>query len=103
MSELGQRPARVGVRELRQNLSVYLNRGRDGERLVVTEHGRPVAELAPLGSISRSTLERLIEEGRARPAKGNLASLGSPPSVGRPPASPTASEELLAMRQEEPV
>ena len=32
-------PARVGVRELRQNLSVYLDRVKAGETLTVTEHG----------------------------------------------------------------
>jgi prevent-host-death family protein len=39
---------RVGVRELRQNLSVYLRRVRRGEKLEVTERGRPVAILQPL-------------------------------------------------------
>jgi prevent-host-death family protein len=40
-------PARVGVRELRQNLSVYLDRVKEGETLTVTEHGVVVAVLAP--------------------------------------------------------
>jgi prevent-host-death family protein len=102
MSDAGQRPARIGVRELRQNLSVYLDRVKDGERLVVTEHGQPVAELTPLASGSMSTLERLVAEGRARPAKGNLADLGSPLVVERPRGVRTASEELLALREEEP-
>jgi len=39
---------RVGVRELRQNLSVYLRRVRRGEKLEVTERGRPVAVLQPI-------------------------------------------------------
>ncbi|MEJ7716708.1 MAG: type II toxin-antitoxin system prevent-host-death family antitoxin [Thermoleophilaceae bacterium] len=38
----------VGVRELRQNLSRYLDRVKDGERLVVTERNRPVAVLEPV-------------------------------------------------------
>jgi prevent-host-death family protein len=42
--------ANVGVRELRQNLSRYLDRVKGGETLVVTEHGREVARLVPLGS-----------------------------------------------------
>lgn len=42
--------ARVGVRELRQNLSRYLDRVKDGEDLVVTEHGREVARLVPAAS-----------------------------------------------------
>src|SRR5829696_9130933 len=40
----------VGVRELRQNLSRYLDRVKAGEALVVTEHGREVARLVPLAS-----------------------------------------------------
>ena len=42
MSDRATNP-RVGVRELRQNLSVYLDRVKDGETLEVTEHGHPVA------------------------------------------------------------
>jgi prevent-host-death family protein len=41
---------RVGVRELRQNLSKYLDRVKDGDDLVVTEHGRVVARLLPAGA-----------------------------------------------------
>ncbi len=39
----------VGVRELRQNLSRYLERVKAGEALDVTEHGRLVARLSPAG------------------------------------------------------
>ena len=41
---------RVGVRELRQNLSKYLDRVKAGEALVVTERGRQVARLIPAGA-----------------------------------------------------
>jgi prevent-host-death family protein len=55
----------VGVAELRQNLSKYLRRVAEGERLVVTDRNRPVAELGP---VSRGgTLDRLIAEGRVAP------------------------------------
>jgi prevent-host-death family protein len=37
----------VGVRELRQNLSRYLERVKEGETLTVTERGREVARLVP--------------------------------------------------------
>jgi prevent-host-death family protein len=53
----------VGVAELRQNLSRYLRRVAQGERLVVTDHNRPVAELGPPPSTGR-VLDRLIAEGR---------------------------------------
>ena len=39
--------ARAGIRELRQNLSRYIDRVKAGETIEVTEHGRPVALLAP--------------------------------------------------------
>jgi len=40
----------VGVRELRQNLSKYLERVKEGETLTVTERGTEVARLIPSGA-----------------------------------------------------
>ncbi|MBI4896888.1 MAG: type II toxin-antitoxin system prevent-host-death family antitoxin [Actinobacteria bacterium] len=54
----------VGVAELRQNLSKYLRRVENGERLVVTDHNKPVAELGPAPSTGRE-LDLVIAEGRA--------------------------------------
>lgn len=53
----------VGVAELRQNLSKYLRLVDEGERLVVTDRNRPVAELGPPSSTGEA-LDRLIAEGR---------------------------------------
>jgi len=39
----------VGARELKVRLGRYLRRVREGRTLVVTDRGRPVAELRPLG------------------------------------------------------
>jgi prevent-host-death family protein len=58
---------RVGVRELRQNLSVYLQRVRAGQTLEVTDRGTPVAILAPL-SANVEGLQRQIRAGRVRPS-----------------------------------
>ena len=58
-----RRKSDVGVRELRQNLSVYLERVKKGESLTVTEHGQPVAILRPLAE-STGLLDRLVAEGR---------------------------------------
>jgi prevent-host-death family protein len=57
----------VGIAELRQNLSKYLRRVERGERLLVTDRNRPVAELGPPPSSSR--LDELIAEGRVRPPR----------------------------------
>lgn len=62
----------VGVAELRQNLSVYLRRVNRGERLVVTDRNRPVAELGPPPSTG-AELDRLIAEGLvSRPRRTTL-------------------------------
>jgi len=61
----------VGVRELRQNLSVYLRRVTAGETLRVTERGTDVALLTPLPERS-SALGRLIASGRLKPAQADL-------------------------------
>ena len=66
----------VGIAELRQNLSVYLRRVANGERLIVTDRNRPVAELGPPAT-PESSLDRLIADGRVtRPTR-----LGFPPPL----------------------
>ncbi len=57
---------------LRQNLSKCLRLVQEGERLVVTERNRPVAELGPPPTTGEA-LDRLIAEGRvSRPARRRL-------------------------------
>jgi prevent-host-death family protein len=68
MCYMAARSGRVGVRELRQNLSVYLARVKKGQALTVTEHGQAVAELRPL-PVPADALARLVEEGRVVPAR----------------------------------
>lgn len=62
----------VGVAELRQNLSRYLRRVEQGERLLVTDRNRPIAELGPPPSTG-AALDRLIADGKvARPIRHGL-------------------------------
>ena len=70
----------VGVRELRQNLSVYLDRVKKGEALTVTEHGAAVAILRPLPA-APTVLARLVAEGRATVPKRSLRDLPRPVNV----------------------
>jgi prevent-host-death family protein len=92
---------RVGVRELRQNLSVYLDRVKEGERLEVTEHGRPVALLVPLPP-EEDQIARLVAEGKMRPAKGSLGAwLRENPPLPAVPGEKTLTQILLEMRDEE--
>jgi prevent-host-death family protein len=57
----------VGVRELRNHLSRYLHRVRDGDEVVVTDRGRAIARVVPVGS--ERILDRLIAEGIVTPAR----------------------------------
>ena len=45
--------ADVGIRELKQRLSEYLDRAERGELVVVTDRGRPKALLGPLPGHAR--------------------------------------------------
>jgi len=80
MRTLVKSEVEVGVRELRQNLSVYLARLSEGTIYRVTDRGHAVALLIPLPTASTS-VERLVATGRAEPAKRDLLSLGRPPGM----------------------
>lgn len=86
---------RVGVRELRQNLSVYLRRVLEGDSFEVTHRGQPVAVLTSLPE-SATPLGRLVAQGKASEPVGDLLDLG-PPS-GRPTTD--ASDALCEQRGE---
>lgn len=57
----------VGVRELKAKLSEFIGRAAKGESVIVTDRGRPVAQLGPLSGYS--AVERGIEEGWIEPPK----------------------------------
>jgi prevent-host-death family protein len=100
MSETRQGPARVGVRELRQNLSIYLDRVKKGETLEVTEHGQPIAQLGPRPAKAISIIDRMVAEGRITPATFDHRKI-PPPPPNPDPGGPTLTEILLEMRDEE--
>ncbi len=60
--------ADVGVRELKQHLSEYLERAARGELLRVTDRGRPKALLGPLPG--RARVEEGIADGWITPGSG---------------------------------
>jgi len=80
---------------LRQNLSVYLRAVAAGKTLEVTEHGRPVAVLAPLPPAA-SLIERLVTAGRSTKPVGDLLDLGRP----RGRVSRRASAALYELRRD---
>jgi prevent-host-death family protein len=60
--------ADVGVRELKQRLSEYLDRAERGELVRVTDRGRPKALLGPLPG--RARVEEGVAEGWIAPGSG---------------------------------
>ncbi len=57
--------ASVGVRDLKNRLSAHLDRIKAGEEIIVTEHGRPIARLIPVGAdVDRVTA--LVDAGIVR-------------------------------------
>ena len=57
----------VGIRELKAKLSEHLQRVDEGETIIVTDRGRPVARLVPYDT--SSAVERGIVEGWIEPAR----------------------------------
>jgi prevent-host-death family protein len=57
----------IGIRELRDGLSRHLAEVRDGHTVTITDHGKPIARIIPVGTPSR--LEQLRAEGRITPAE----------------------------------
>jgi prevent-host-death family protein len=67
----------VGSRELKVRLGAYLRRVRQGQTLIVTDRGEPVAELRPLASENTrdAILAKLEASGAVtRPTRKRLSS-----------------------------
>lgn len=73
----GHKVSTVGVRELKNRLTHYLRRTKQGEEVVVTERGKPIAVIQPIQSAQK------LESLEARLAK--LAALGIVTLPTRPP------------------
>jgi prevent-host-death family protein len=86
----------VGVRELRQNLSRYLERVKDGETLTVTERGVEVARLVPSRPEIDPYYAKLAEKYGATIPTGSLVEAieNLPPLANPAPAGTT--DALLA-------
>lgn len=84
---------KVGVRELRNNLSRYLDRVHAGDEVIVTDHGREIAKVVPFANDERKPklLDRLVAEGLVAPPTKVRRPL---PSRGIP--APEAVSPLVA-------
>ncbi len=87
----------VGVRELRQRASELLRRVEAGETIEVTDHGRPVALLAPLPEAG--PLERLRAGGEVTTPADDLGELPEPLPLA--PEQEPPSAVLARLRADE--
>jgi prevent-host-death family protein len=87
----------IGVRELRQHASRWLERVQAGESFEVTNNGVPVARLVPI-EVGESVIDRLIREGKATRGSGNWKDLPEPLPV--PPGKRPPSEYLDELRED---
>jgi prevent-host-death family protein len=89
---------RIGIRELRQHASVYVDLAEKGYTVDITNRGRLVARLVPVTEPG-SPLERLIAAGIIEPAEERGGAGDLDPYPAPPTGQPTASEILSHMRQ----
>jgi prevent-host-death family protein len=88
---------KIGLRELRQNASVYLRMVRAGETIQIVDRGRPVALWVPVPTTGG--IARLEAQSRLSESEGDLLDLG-PPLVGVRD-TPLPSEALALEREHE--
>lgn len=79
----------VGIRDLKQHLSEYLDRVAEGETIRVTDRGQPKALIMPIVSLSH--VQRGIDEGWIRPPLRE-----GTPGQGEMFESQVRSEDLIA-------
>lgn len=84
----------VGVKSLKDHLSAYLRRAREGERIVVTDRGAAVAVLGPVeeGTEARLAWE-LVRTGAASWGGGKPVGSADPPRVRGKTASAMVLED----------
>lgn len=95
------RPAtkRIGIRELRQHASLYVDLAEKGQTVDITNRGRLVARLVPAEE-AESPLERLIAAGILQRAEDPGSLLDIEPAPPVPEGHPTASEMLQELRED---
>ncbi|MBP8949145.1 MAG: type II toxin-antitoxin system prevent-host-death family antitoxin [Candidatus Promineofilum sp.] len=53
----------VGVRDLKAQLSEYLRQVKEGETVIITEHGHPIGRIIPEPESVAERLQRLVDSG----------------------------------------
>ena len=103
---------RIGIRELRQHASIYVDLVERGYTVDITNRGRLVAQMVPVRQpdsplerwIAKGVVERAEEEGSVLdvdPYPAGAPGPAGPGARGTRGTRPTASDELRRMRDDE--
>ena len=89
-----ERMSTVGVRELKNRLSEFLRRVAKGERITVTDRGKPVAVITPPAeSAEDEAIWAMVREGIASWGGGKPRGASRPVKIRGKPISDTVLEE----------
>jgi prevent-host-death family protein len=88
---------RVGIRELRANLSSYLARVKEGDELAITERGSVIARVIR-PEAADDHIQRLIRQGTVTPARRPKQPIDRSKLPKLPPG-PSLSDIVIAMRR----
>lgn len=69
---------RIGVRELKNHLSRYLTRVKEGEVITITDRNNPVAHLIPISVQLPESLTKMLENGNASWRGGKPGQIATP-------------------------
>ena len=85
--------ATVGVRELKNRLSALLRRAAEGERITITDRGRPLAILGPAEPKEDDVVATMVREGLASWGGGKPRGSARPVKIKGRPISETILED----------
>jgi antitoxin (DNA-binding transcriptional repressor) of toxin-antitoxin stability system len=83
----------VGIREIKNRLSEYLRKAKAGERILVTERGKPVAVITRPGGMATEGIETMIREGQASWGGGKPQGARKPPKLKGPSVADAVIED----------
>jgi prevent-host-death family protein len=87
---------KVGIRELKENLSKYMAKVKSGQSIVITEHGKPVGRIIPEGQSLEERVDALVQAGVIAWDGRKLKRI-KPPAVNK--SNKLVSDIVIEMRE----
>ncbi len=86
----------VGIRDLKARLSEYLKWVKNGQSIIITEHGKPVGRILPVGMSLEDRIEILRKAGLVEWSGRKLRDI-KPPAMNR--GDKLASDIVVELRE----